>query len=78
MYDKYILLCSSQDEFLKFEAIYSLNSKNSNINMFKANNSYLCVTYHPIKFGPGILSFGKYLALQCKARRTVRSTKNIF
>ena len=59
IYDKYILLCSAQDEHLKFEAIYPLNSENSNINMFKANKSYLCVTYHPIEFSPALINVMK-------------------
>lgn len=76
IYDKYILLCSSQDEHLKFEAIYPLNSENSNIDMYKANKSYLCVTYHPIEFSPALINVMKNNYVEIKYEKINLNNSN--
>lgn len=56
IYKVYIILCSSFNGLLKFEAIYPLNSFDSDIYMYKANRSYLCITYHPKEYNPSIIN----------------------
>lgn len=71
IYKTYILLCSSENGLIKFEAIYPLNTNtnNSDIYMYKANKSYLCITYHPKEYNPSIINVMKNDKIDLKYKK---------
>ena len=78
IYKTYILLCSSENGFMKFEAIYSLNTNNSDIYMYKANKSYLCITYHPKEYKLSIINVMKNDKIHLKYKKIKKKQLFIF
>ena len=73
IYKTCILLCSSQNGFMKFEAIYPLDANNGDIYMYRANKSYLCITYHPKEYNPSIINVMKNDKIDLKYKKTKKN-----